>query len=99
MVIGLSTARAFAGQEISFFAKFTLDPGWHVYGAPVPEIYTTTSVTFVSLERGILLESISKEKAPKVPWAGECAWDYRHSFPFFQIAQTNDTANTFRPSG
>jgi hypothetical protein len=46
MVIGLSTARAFAGQEISFFAKFTLDPGWHVYGAPVPEIYTTTSVTF-----------------------------------------------------
>jgi alkyl hydroperoxide reductase subunit AhpC len=27
MVIGLSTARAFAGQEISFFAKFTLDPG------------------------------------------------------------------------
>jgi AhpC/TSA family/Disulphide bond corrector protein DsbC len=44
--IGLSTARAFAGQEISFFAKFALVPGWHVYGAPLPEGYTTTSVTF-----------------------------------------------------
>jgi hypothetical protein len=44
--IGLSTARAFAGQEISFFAKFALEPGWHVYGAPLPENYTTTSVTF-----------------------------------------------------
>jgi hypothetical protein len=44
--IGLPTARAFAGQEISFFAKFTLEPGWHVYGAPLPAGYTMTSVTF-----------------------------------------------------
>lgn len=29
--IGLSSAKAFAGQELSFFAKFTLEPGWHVY--------------------------------------------------------------------
>jgi hypothetical protein len=36
--IGLSSAKAFAGQELSFFAKFTLEPGWHVY----PD----TSVTF-----------------------------------------------------
>jgi len=28
--IGLSSGKAFAGQEISFFAKFKLDPGWHV---------------------------------------------------------------------
>jgi hypothetical protein len=46
IVIGLSTARAFAGQQISFLAKFALEPGWHVYGAPLPEGYTTTSVTF-----------------------------------------------------
>jgi hypothetical protein len=46
IVIGLSTARAFAGQEISFFAKFALEPGWHVYGAPLPEGCTTTSVMF-----------------------------------------------------
>jgi hypothetical protein len=46
IAIGLSTARAFAGQEIGFFAKFALEPGWHVYGAPLPEGCTTTSVTF-----------------------------------------------------
>jgi len=44
--IGLSAARAFAGQEIGFFAKFTLEPGWHVYGAPLPKAYTPTRVAF-----------------------------------------------------
>lgn len=44
--VGLSAARAFAGQEISFFAKFTLEPGWHVYGSSLPKAYTTTSVAF-----------------------------------------------------
>jgi hypothetical protein len=33
--IGLSGAKAFAGQEIAFFAKFQLEPGWHIYGAEV----------------------------------------------------------------
>jgi AhpC/TSA family/Disulphide bond corrector protein DsbC len=44
--IGFSAARAFAGQEISFFAKFSLEPGWHIYGAPLPAAWTTTDVTF-----------------------------------------------------
>ncbi len=44
--IGLSTAQAFAGQEVGFFAKFKLDPGWHVYGTPLPAAYTATSITF-----------------------------------------------------
>jgi DsbC/DsbD-like thiol-disulfide interchange protein len=44
--IGLSSGKAFAGQEISFFAKFELEPGWHVYGTPLPEAYTATSITF-----------------------------------------------------
>ncbi len=44
--VGLSTAQGFAGQEISFFAKFALEEGWHVYGVPLPESYTATSVTF-----------------------------------------------------
>ncbi len=46
--IGLSSARAFSGQEIGFFAHFALQPGWHIYGAPVPEAYTTTSIIFES---------------------------------------------------
>ena len=44
--IGFSSPRAFAGQEISFFADFALQPGWHIYGAPLPAEYTTTSIFF-----------------------------------------------------
>jgi hypothetical protein len=44
--IGLAAAKAFAGQEISFFAKFKLEPGWHIYGTRLPDSYTPTSLTF-----------------------------------------------------
>lgn len=44
--IGLASDRAFAGQEIGFQASFVLEPGWHVYGAPLPDGYTPTSVVF-----------------------------------------------------
>ncbi len=44
--IGFPSARAFAGQEIGFFAHFVLQPGWHIYGSPLPERYTATSITF-----------------------------------------------------
>lgn len=44
--VGLSAAKAFAGQELDFFAKFALQPGWHVYGSPLPQAYTPTSVAF-----------------------------------------------------
>ena len=44
--LGLSGAKAFAGQEIGFSAKFTLEPGWHIYGAPLPGDYTVTSIAF-----------------------------------------------------
>jgi hypothetical protein len=44
--IGLSGGKAFAGQEISFFARFKLEPGWHVYGTPLPDAYTATSIIF-----------------------------------------------------
>jgi len=44
--IGFSSAKAFAGQEIGFFAKFTLESGWHVYGIPLPTQYTAVSIDF-----------------------------------------------------
>ncbi len=46
--IGLPARRAFAGQEVSFFARFTLQPGWHVYGLPLPASYTALSIEFDS---------------------------------------------------
>ena len=44
--IGLASATAFAGQEIGFFANFTIEPGWHIYGEPLPNPYTPTSIVF-----------------------------------------------------
>ena len=43
---GLSGDKAFPGQEVGFFAKFTLEPGWHVYGASASKAYTATSIVF-----------------------------------------------------
>jgi AhpC/TSA family/Disulphide bond corrector protein DsbC len=48
VLIGLPSTQAFAGQEVGFFADFALQPGWHIYGTPLPAGYTTTSVTFES---------------------------------------------------
>jgi hypothetical protein len=53
--IGLSSPTAFAGQEIGFLAKFKLEPGWHIYGTPLPDHYTATSITFDDPE--VILQS------------------------------------------
>jgi hypothetical protein len=44
--IGFASRRAFAGQEVSFFARFALQPGWHTYGLPLPNGFTPTSIEF-----------------------------------------------------
>jgi AhpC/TSA family/Disulphide bond corrector protein DsbC len=44
--IGFPSAKAFAGQEVSFFARFAVRRGWHIYGNPVPSSYAATSITF-----------------------------------------------------
>ncbi len=44
--IGLASAEAFAGQEIGYLAKFSLEPGWHIYGTPLPDAYTAASIVF-----------------------------------------------------
>jgi len=44
--IGLATDTAFAGQELSYVAHFSLEPGRHIYGDPSPSEYTTTAITF-----------------------------------------------------
>ena len=44
--IGFASNRAFSGQEVGFFAKFVLEPGWHIYGAPLPSGYTATTISF-----------------------------------------------------
>jgi hypothetical protein len=46
VTIGLASSTAFAGQQVGFVARFALAAGWHVYGSPLPEGYTATSITF-----------------------------------------------------
>jgi hypothetical protein len=44
--IGFPSPKVFAAQEVSFFANFALQPGWHIYGTPLPAAYTATSIVF-----------------------------------------------------
>ena len=44
--IVLTDARALSGQQIGVIVDFDVAEGWHVYGKPLPQEYTPTSVTF-----------------------------------------------------
>jgi DsbC/DsbD-like thiol-disulfide interchange protein len=44
--IALSAAHAFSGQSVGVTANFDIAPGWHIYGTPLPEEYTPTTLTF-----------------------------------------------------
>lgn len=78
--VGLSGDKAFAGQEVSFFAKFALEPGWHVYGAHVPQGYTPTSIVFD--DPRIVRQSFELLKAHplEIPTQNESLPVYRDSF-------------------
>ncbi len=41
-----SATHAAAGQEIAVHALLDIAPGWHIYGKPLPQGYTTTSIVF-----------------------------------------------------
>ena len=43
---GFPAKRVFSGQELAFFAHFTVEPGWHVYGPSAPKEYTPLEVRF-----------------------------------------------------
>ncbi len=36
------------GRELGVAANFSIAPGWHIYGAPLPSNYTATSIEFDS---------------------------------------------------
>jgi hypothetical protein len=79
--IGLSGAKAFAGQEIAFFAKFQLEPGWHVYGTPLPAAYTAAQVVFD--DPNIIRQSfaLSHAEPTMITALGETLPVYSGSFP------------------
>lgn len=46
--VSLSTDRCFPGQELGLELDLRLDPGWHVYGKPLPGNYQALELTFSS---------------------------------------------------
>jgi hypothetical protein len=44
--ITLSAAYAVAGRQLGLAVDFSIAPGWHIYGDPLPENYVATSIVF-----------------------------------------------------
>jgi hypothetical protein len=44
--ITLSGARTYSGHDLGVAVDFSVGPGWHIYGQPLPEGYTPTAVKF-----------------------------------------------------
>jgi AhpC/TSA family/Disulphide bond corrector protein DsbC len=44
--IRLSDSSAFPGQELAVGADFAIEPGWHIYGRPLPKGYVPTTIRF-----------------------------------------------------
>src|SRR5260370_23567954 len=44
--IRLSDSTAFSGQELAVAAEFAIQPGWHIYGQPLPKGYVPTAISF-----------------------------------------------------
>jgi DsbC/DsbD-like thiol-disulfide interchange protein len=79
-VITLSADHAAPGQELGVTADFTLGPGWHVYGEPLPEGYIATRVKFA--DDLIAAQSMNFPKAAPVEFAaiGEKLPAYKDRF-------------------
>jgi len=48
MAVTLSDASSAPGHELGVAIEFSVGPGWHIYGQPLPENYVPTTVTFDS---------------------------------------------------
>jgi len=46
VVIAPSADHVVPGQELGVAADFSIAPGWHIYGQPLPPNYTGTSIEF-----------------------------------------------------
>lgn len=45
-MVGLSTDRCFPGQELGVTLQVNVEPGWHIYGKPLPDNYQAMTLTF-----------------------------------------------------
>jgi len=61
--VSLSTDRCFPGQELGVTLEVRLEPGWHIYGDPLPNNYQSTLMQF----EGPLVGEQSLEMPPAKP--------------------------------
>ena len=78
-VIKPSADQVAPGQDVGVTAEFTIAPGWHIYGAPLPKSYTPTTIAF---DNGVVAkQSIDFPKPEMVSFAslGETLPVYKDS--------------------
>ena len=80
MKIRLSGARTYSGQRLRVMAEFAVGPGWHIYGQPLPEGYTPTSVKFDSALISSQSIEFPKPRPVKFEVLGETLPVYQGSF-------------------
>jgi AhpC/TSA family/Thiol:disulfide interchange protein DsbD, N-terminal len=61
--VSLSADKCFPGQELGVTLEVSIEPGWHIYGAPVPKTYQATVLEF----EGILIGDYSLDMPPAKP--------------------------------
>jgi hypothetical protein len=69
--VSLSTDRCFTGQELGLALDVSLEPGWHIYGKPLPASYQALELT---LESPLIEEQSLELPAPQpllLPALGE----------------------------
>jgi hypothetical protein len=78
--VQFSAVKAFAGQELGVAVDFSVKPPWHVYGEPLPQNYTPTSVRFddASVSRQSL--TFPKPQPVKIASLGEVLPVYNGNF-------------------
>jgi hypothetical protein len=61
--VRLSTDRCFPGQELAVSLGILLNPGWHIYGKPLPDNYQATELLF----DGLIVGEQALELPPSKP--------------------------------
>jgi DsbC/DsbD-like thiol-disulfide interchange protein len=78
--IVLSDKRTFGGQRLGTAVDFKVGPGWHIYGEPLPEGYTPTSVKFDDVLVASQSLKFPKPKPVKFDLLGEVLPVYEGEF-------------------
>jgi DsbC/DsbD-like thiol-disulfide interchange protein len=76
----LSDKRSFGGQRLGTMVDFKIAPGWHIYGEPLPEGYTPTSVKFDNILVASQSLTLPKPKPVKFELLGEVLPVYEGEF-------------------